>query len=390
MLLTVIVPVYNVERYLARCVESILHQNYSKLDVILIDDGSTDGSGEMCDRYAKMDERVKVIHCKNSGVVSSRVKGLECASGEVVTFVDSDDWIEPDMYSCMMDVYRRHNPDIVSSGLIIEDETGRVIQQEFDLYDKGMYLAKQIREVIVKEMMWSEDYGKRRITSSVCNKIFKLEMLKWVTSDIDVNLTIGEDAAITYPYIARSRSIFIINRGWYHYVKRRFSMISAHSLKSFEAILKFKNYMKKIFVYDEKLDDIAWQLQQYVNVFLLEVINGVYEVEMEKIRFVFPYELIPAGSNIVLYGMGQVGTSYWHCLHGGEYINQVICVDKNYNRFTNEQMTIYDPAVIYEKDYDYIVIAVENEDWVKEIRENLLKNNICEKKIVWKKPKRII
>ena len=155
-------------------------------------------------------------------------------------------------------------------------------------------------------------------------------------------------------------------------------------------ILKFKNYMKKIFVYDEKSDDIAWQLQQYVNVFLLEVINGVYEVEMEKIRFVFPYELIPEGSNIVLYGMGQVGTSYWHCLHGGEYINQVICVDKNYNRFTNEQMTIYDPAVIYEKDYDYIVIAVENEDWVKEIRENLLKNNICEKKIVWKKPKRII
>lgn len=390
MTLTVIVPVYNAERYLPKCIESILNQTYSNLEVILIDDGSTDMSGEICDHYAKVDERVKVIHCENAGVVSSRLKGIELASGEVVTFVDSDDWIESDMYSYMMDVYKRHNPDMVSSGLIIEDETGGVIQQEFDLYDEGGYLPEQMEEVIIKEMMWSEEYGKRRITSSVCNKLFKLEGLKKVASDIDISLTIGEDAAITYPYIAMSSSIFIINRGWYHYIKRSCSMISSHSLKSFEAVLKFENYMKKTFSNNGRADGIICQIRQYVKIFLLEIMHGVYEVEMEKIRFVFPYELIPSGSTVVLYGMGQVGTSYWYCLHGGEYIKRVICVDKNYERFANSQIPVNAPAVIEEGNFDYIVIAVENEVIAKEIREMLLAKKICNEKIIWKKPKRVI
>lgn len=100
-LITVIVPVYNVEKYLDRCMQSVLHQTYRNLEIILVDDGSTDSSGKMCDDYARQDRRVKVIHKKNGGLSDARNAGLAQASGDYIGYVDSDDWVEPDMYERM-------------------------------------------------------------------------------------------------------------------------------------------------------------------------------------------------------------------------------------------------------------------------------------------------
>ncbi|MDE6992490.1 MAG: glycosyltransferase, partial [Lachnospiraceae bacterium] len=96
-LISVIVPVYNVEKYLDRCVESLLGQTYRRLEIILVDDGSTDGCGAMCDGYAQRDSRVRVIHKRNGGLSDARNAGLAAASGSYIGYVDSDDWIEPDM-----------------------------------------------------------------------------------------------------------------------------------------------------------------------------------------------------------------------------------------------------------------------------------------------------
>ena len=96
--ISVIVPVYNVEQYLPRCVESILAQTYENLEILLVDDGAKDGSGAICDAYARQDERVKVIHKENGGLSSARNAGIDASTGEYLSFVDSDDWIEPDMY----------------------------------------------------------------------------------------------------------------------------------------------------------------------------------------------------------------------------------------------------------------------------------------------------
>ncbi len=100
-LVSVIVAVYNIEEYLPRCVESIMHQTYRKLEIILVDDGSTDGSGDICDEYAGKDDRILVIHKKNGGLSDARNAGLERASGDYIGFVDGDDWIEEGMYRAM-------------------------------------------------------------------------------------------------------------------------------------------------------------------------------------------------------------------------------------------------------------------------------------------------
>ena len=111
--ISVIVPVYNSEKYLKRCIDSILNQTYKAIELILVDDGSPDNCGKICDEYAKKDKRVRVIHKTNAGVSAARNSGLEIASGNYATFVDSDDYIEPEMYGNMMEKVHQDNCDVV-------------------------------------------------------------------------------------------------------------------------------------------------------------------------------------------------------------------------------------------------------------------------------------
>lgn len=120
--ISVIVPVYKTEQYLRACVDSILHQSYSNLEVILVDDGSPDNCPQICDDYAQRDERVRVIHQNNAGVAAARNAGLDAACGEYITFVDSDDWIDPDMYAGMMEMAKAHDCDVVMCDCLKEYE----------------------------------------------------------------------------------------------------------------------------------------------------------------------------------------------------------------------------------------------------------------------------
>ena len=119
-LISVIVPVYNTEKYLDRCIQSILSQTYSNIEILLIDDGSTDSSGAICDKYAEQDSRVRVFHKANGGVSSARNMGLDKAKGTWFTFVDSDDWIDMDMYEQMYNAAIQNKVDMVCCDLLGE------------------------------------------------------------------------------------------------------------------------------------------------------------------------------------------------------------------------------------------------------------------------------
>ena len=110
---SIIVPIYNTEKYLEKCIESIRKQTYSYLEIILVNDGSTDGSLDICTKYQKLDSRISVISQRNKGLVCSRKIGLLHAKGELVSFVDSDDWIEPDMYEQMVSIYEEFHPELI-------------------------------------------------------------------------------------------------------------------------------------------------------------------------------------------------------------------------------------------------------------------------------------
>ncbi|MCR5522214.1 MAG: glycosyltransferase [Clostridia bacterium] len=163
-LITVIVPVYKVEKYLRRCVDSILAQTYTNLEIILVDDGSPDNCGKICDEYAENDSRIKVIHQKNGGLSAARNAGLDIATGDYIGFVDSDDYIERDMYESLYISATRNDADISSCNFIKVDENGNTVKTE-----------KQPAFLILDNMkaleMLQSDYDLNFVI--VCNKLFK-------------------------------------------------------------------------------------------------------------------------------------------------------------------------------------------------------------------------
>lgn len=212
--LSVIVPIYNGEKYLRRCLDSVLAQSFLDFELILINDGSKDGSGKICDEYAAADSRVTVIHTENRGVARARKTGLELATGKYVACVDCDDWIDKDLYSRMVDCADRHDADIVVCAFSLEPQTKlRTGGPAEGVYGK----AKLVRDVY-PYMIYDLRIDTSAVNPCLCDKLFRRELLTEAYKDLDLSLTLGEDAMCTYPCFLTAKCIcFTGDDVCYHY-----------------------------------------------------------------------------------------------------------------------------------------------------------------------------
>lgn len=231
--LSVIVPVYNAEHTLRRCVDSILNQELSDLEVILIDDGSTDSSLNICKEYAERDGRVTVFHKENAGLVSARKSGVEIASGEYVGFVDSDDYIDSDMYSALLAEADKNHADIISGGIITDYSDHSV--KSFNLLPEGYYDKEAIEKNVIPQMLMNSGLWKYGIIPGVVIKIFKKRVLEDSLSNIPNELTLGEDVAITSYSMIAAQSLSVVRAASYHYIQTESSMIRGYNPKKFTA-----------------------------------------------------------------------------------------------------------------------------------------------------------
>lgn len=206
---SIIVPVYNVEKYICRCIDSILVQTFSDFELLLIDDGSTDRSGRICDEYAEKDTRIKVIHKPNSGVSTTRNIGIDHAKGKFICFVDSDDWIENDYLQHIKD--EMYDFDILFFGSIwhYEDGSSRSLcLHEFDckteLHEAIFYLLKNNTKINYYGFTW--------------NKVFRRDIIERFGIRFVDQLSISEDEVFTLAYCIHIQSLKIIESPLYHYL----------------------------------------------------------------------------------------------------------------------------------------------------------------------------
>lgn len=242
--LSVIVPIYNSEKTLHRCVDSILNQTFSDLEVILVDDGSIDSSLDICEKYAQRDNRVIVLHKENAGLVAARKSGIEIASGDYIGFVDSDDYIEEDMFASLILEIATSGADIVIGGIIIEciDHSNKV----YNRLPAGYYNRKNIENLIIPKLLIPEGFNKFNIIPGVVLKVFKKKLLEKSLSKVWDELTIGEDVAITSFAVTFAQGISIIESASYHYVQTETSMIRGYNPKRFEQICKVYKCISQI------------------------------------------------------------------------------------------------------------------------------------------------
>lgn len=208
--LSVIVPVYNRAEYLVKCLENITEQTFTNLEIILVDDGSTDESGDICDRFAEKDYRVKVIHKQNEGLLLARKTGVLAASGQYVGFIDSDDLPELDMYKKMADCAINYNCDAVICDMISDDGVNPYIMNGAEGLREGYYSLDDLQKDVFPKMMYSGVFFKFGIIPSLCNKIFRREIIAPHYGKELPYIKIGEDAAILYPCLVQCSSMYYL------------------------------------------------------------------------------------------------------------------------------------------------------------------------------------
>ena len=197
--LSVIVPVYNAESFLDNCIQSLITQSYSNLEFILVNDGSTDKSAFLCDKYATEDARIKVIHQENGGQNAARKAGLDIAKGPFVAFVDSDDWLATDTYEKVIEAMQGNDLDLVCFDCFMD--RGTACQVLASTIESGVYNRTEIMSGIVPRMRWDFAEGRVGVLATVWNKIFKKSLLIRTMERMDYQMTLCEDAAIIYSYI---------------------------------------------------------------------------------------------------------------------------------------------------------------------------------------------
>ena len=212
--ISVIVPVFNVEEYISECLDSILNQTYKQLEVILVDDGSTDRSGVICDSYAKKDSRVQVIHQKNSGVASARNAGLDRARGPYITFADSDDFIDATMYECMYQKLSESDADMIICGYKKVDEEGKPIHNDSPIINQEL----SVHDVLGK---LNEKNGWYYLT--VWNRMYKSGVWDDVRFDVGKK---HEDEFVAHKLFAKCKKILTIEDKLYSYRNRQNSIMT--------------------------------------------------------------------------------------------------------------------------------------------------------------------
>ena len=216
--ISVIVPVYNVEQYLKRCVDSILAQTAEGLEIILVDDGSTDGSGALCDAYAAQYGQIRVHHKKNGGLTSAWKAGLALASGKYTGFVDSDDWIDPDMYERMLALAEREQADMTVCGLVFDFEDPRIPKrEEISNFRREVYSRREVENLFPTLINDGYFFG-RTLQPARVTKLFRTELLRENVKYCDERVALGEDLQITFPVFLDTQKLCVLQNFYpYHY-----------------------------------------------------------------------------------------------------------------------------------------------------------------------------
>lgn len=237
-LISVIVPIYNVEKYLSRCVDSIINQTYKNLEIILVDDGSPDNCPKMCDDYAEKDSRIKVVHKKNGGLSDARNAGMTVASGEYISYIDSDDYVAVDFFEILLNTIQKENSDIAECGVVKFYEDNRFDDFADDLSVKT-YETQDALSALIAENPFHQH---------VWNKLYKTELVK------DIPYAVGklnEDEFWTYQVFGKAQKISKVNKIMYFYFQRNSSIMGVgfniRRLDALEGKANRQKYIEKNF-----------------------------------------------------------------------------------------------------------------------------------------------
>ena len=392
-LLSVIVPVYDAEPYLDRAIQSILKQTYRSLEVILINDGSTDYSGEICEKYARLDSRVRLISQPNQGASAARRNGVRLASGQYVGFVDSDDYIDADYFERLMEC--RGEFDVVIAQWQREAPDGQ-IRRAHDTIAPGAYTTSQDMEFLLRHMINVSLPGgavnvQPGIAAYLWNKLFKAELVKAAVEEVKTDLPMSNDRPITYSVLLKCNSVLITEICGYHYQVREGSLAhsTAANCRYLRNLCDFYDLMHSIFSKDPRCEILLPQLQ-------LKLAEGLArapakmgfgsEAQLQMKTPVFPYLNQLDGRRIALYGAGPLGRSYWRQIQRWKVCRVDLWAAPDWEEYARAGLPVEPVEHLVGGSYDAVVLALPDAVSARSTRGALAGLGVAEERILWRSP----
>lgn len=382
MKISVVVAVYNIEAYIGKCISSILAQTYRDFELILVDDGSTDGSSELCDIYGQQDSRITVIHKDNGGLVSARKAGLEAAQGEYIGFVDGDDWIEPQMYEHLIALAEENKADMVLGGST-EDVGGQSINK-INRFEPGVYDKERLQKEIYPHMLCVEDFFCMGIQPYIWNKLMRRDLAYAHIMTIDDRIRVGEDVAAVMPMLLMADKVVISDRCDYHYCIRGTSMMWSRvsEKREWEELWILHRFLQTTFsehLLEDKIN-LQYQLRHYTVMNILTRAYGkIARRNEEGVLWPFGYRL--SDRKCIVYSAGNFGRAVYGYLQ--TYYQNKVClwVDREYRRYQAIGLPVSEvETIIREEDAD-ILVAVLDAKVTAAIEENLCQLGVCRERI---------
>ncbi|HCN11492.1 MAG TPA: hypothetical protein DIS75_04025 [Chryseobacterium sp.] len=274
MKISVIIPVYNVERYLKQCLESVITQTFRNLEIILVNDGSTDGSAQICNKFAKKDQRIKVIHQINGGVSSARNRGIKIANGDYITFVDSDDWLTSDMYENMVSIIVSANlPEVVMCDFLnVKNNVSEKVNANIR---NGFYNKENIINELYPTLLVTENFGRIPIVSA-CICLFEKSLLVQNNIYFDEQLRYSEDYLFMAAVLINVQSFYYMKEHYYYnYLQVEDSRSKKYKPEWWENLLSLNKKLRKL-LSDNKEYDFERQLKLQLIHSALFVSSSIY------------------------------------------------------------------------------------------------------------------
>lgn len=393
---SVIIPIYNVENYLVKCMESVQNQTFDDIEIIAVNDGSTDGSRRLLDEMKLKDDRIIIVDKKNEGLSSARNVGIDIAKGEYIAFIDSDDWVDKEYIKRMYDVCVDYGCDIVQCSyedIFVYQDSSSTRQTSINSVPT-FYTGREFCYAMYTLLSWR--------CNLTWNKLYKKSLFDNIRFPYG---KIHEDEFTTYKIIWSAKKIATISDRLYYYRYRKGSIMNESydkkRLHASEAYTERENFFENQgeieLLYLAKKYHRDWIVRQksivkkmpndskkdYMMTYLdskeVELVQNMDRLGDSKVNriggSIFPFSRIKKGSSIILYGGGHVGRQYYRQVYMQNYCNIVLWVDKNAEECRTRGIPVESIEHISgcNCEWDYIVIAIKDRQIVYDIIQMLMK-----------------
>ncbi len=381
-LVSIVIPVYNTECYLKECIDSVLAQTFRDIEVICVDDGSTDDSLSVLRDYEKRDVRVHVVAKENGGVVSARKAGIEQASGEFISFVDSDDYVTCDMIEQMVG-------NIGKTELLCFDmyrQYANIKETVYsNAYEENIYEGDDYEQLVGTMIYDLESFKIHRLISGLPGKLFRRSLVEKLVHGLECDIRYAEDALFLYEYILKCKSVKIVHEPLYYYRYREDSAVHSTNKEMLIDINKLYLELESIFSEHYLKNVLTAQLQRWIAQLTCNALNEYMGFDNEIVYL--PEFQTDCGElrdkKIVIYGAGKCGQDIHRQLSCFHY-NIAGWVDRDYDIYRRQGFEVQSPETLTKTDADVILIAVGNRMLADSIKKGLVEKGIEEEKIIRK------